>query len=269
MQWIKALFVFLLSFGAFLGASFIAMVWRRRRIDPDLARLERILPGYDCGICGKIDCSDYAGALLAEASDPALCRPGGSATESSIRSLLEERKGDGPVSPMRAVVQCAGTSAVARASFDYDGYRDCASAVSLYGGPKQCKNGCLGFGDCARACPLGAIRIEKGCAVVDPQICTGCGICVSVCPQDLIALIPIDREWYVACSAESAVDERLRDCDLACNACGECARRSVQGEFVMTRNISRAMNVWSESWADIAASCPTGAIRHIGDRKKS
>ncbi|MGO8692350.1 MAG: 4Fe-4S binding protein [Rectinemataceae bacterium] len=269
MQWIKALFVFLLSFGAFLGASFVAVVWRRRVTDPDLVRLRRMLPGYDCGLCGRIDCRDYAGALLYEAADPALCGPGGSATESSVRSLLEERRPGIGDKLQRAVVLCAGTSSVARASFEYDGYRDCASAASLYGGPKRCKDGCLGFGNCARACPLGAIKVEKGCAVVDPEICTGCGTCLHACPNDLIVLIPVDQQWYVACSTRRAPDERLRDCDLACNACGECVRRSVQGEFALTQNISRAMTVWSESWDDIAHACPTGAIRRIGDGKKS
>ncbi|MDA8424500.1 MAG: 4Fe-4S binding protein [Treponema sp.] len=264
MQWITALFVFLVSFGAFLGASFLAGVGRRRMRDPDAARLARILPGYDCGVCGRVDCRDYAAALLNDGADPALCLPGGSATAASLRSVLVERGGASGSALKRAVVRCTGTSAAARVSFAYEGYVDCAAAAALYGGPKDCKNGCLGFGSCLRACPLGAIRIEKGCAIVDPRVCTGCGKCLSACPKDLLTLIPIEQRWFVACSAKKPPEERLKDCDTACTACGECARRSVQGEFVLDQDMAHASLVWSESWEDIARACPTGAIKRVG-----
>ncbi|HUW41254.1 MAG TPA: (Fe-S)-binding protein [Rectinemataceae bacterium] len=269
MQWIKALFVFLISFGAFLGASFLAAVWRRRRLDPDSSRLERILPGYDCGVCGHLDCRDYAVALLNDGADPALCLPGGSATAASLRSVLAEGRDETARALKRAVVRCTGTSVAARVSYAYSGYDDCASAAALYGGPKDCKDGCLGFGSCVRACPLGAIRIEKSCATVDPRVCTGCGLCLSSCPKALIVLIPVDQQWFVACSAKKPPEERLKDCDTACTACGECARRSVQGEFVLDQGMARASAVWSQSWEDIARACPTGAIRRVDDIKKT
>jgi len=47
---------------------------------------------------------------------------------------------------------------------------------------------CTGCGLCIEACPLEAIRLEGQTAVVDPERCTGCGICVDECPNGAAAL---------------------------------------------------------------------------------
>lgn len=269
MQWLSAIFAFLFAFGAFFGASFLTAAWRRRRrTEGEVLRLERALPGYDCGLCGRVDCRDYASALASEGADPARCAPGGSATESALRAILGESPQDGRGAQRRAVVRCAGTAGLAQTRYEYDGYADCASAALLYGGPKRCKDGCLGFGSCVRACPLDAIRVEEGCALIDPELCTGCGLCLPLCPTGVIELLPASQLWHVACSAASAPEGRLRHCAAACTACEECARRSFQGEFTLVGNIARASAGSASFSAEIAESCPTGAILRVGDRKK-
>ena len=46
------------------------------------------------------------------------------------------------------------------------------------------KNSCVSCGACAEECPVGAIKIWRGCyAVVDKDLCAGCGICSRVCPS--------------------------------------------------------------------------------------
>lgn len=269
MLWLKALFAFLFLFAAFFAASFLTGAWRRRRrTEPDVLRIERALPSYDCGLCGHTDCRDYAAALIADAADPARCGPGGSATEARLRELLGEREDDQRRQERRAVIRCAGTDDAARRSFEYDGHLDCASAALLYGGPKLCKDGCIGFGSCVAACPLRAITVSRGCAWVDPERCTGCGDCVAACPRGIIELIPVEQPWFVACSTHADPEKRLQTCSVACTACEECLRRSYQGEFVMADGLARVSAAGSPAFPDIAAACPTRAIARIDERKK-
>lgn len=43
---------------------------------------------------------------------------------------------------------------------------------------------CIGCGSCLERCPVHAIRLENGQAVIDQSVCKGCGLCISVCQVD-------------------------------------------------------------------------------------
>jgi heterodisulfide reductase subunit A len=45
---------------------------------------------------------------------------------------------------------------------------------------------CNGCEACVPICPVGAISMQDGKAVVNPFQCTGCGACIPVCPQEAI-----------------------------------------------------------------------------------
>jgi len=45
---------------------------------------------------------------------------------------------------------------------------------------------CTGCGSCVNVCPVGAISLVKGKAVIDQSKCIGCLACVSACPNDAI-----------------------------------------------------------------------------------
>lgn len=49
------------------------------------------------------------------------------------------------------------------------------------------KKKCAGCGVCITVCPVGAIKIENGKAVVSND-CVECGACIKVCPQGAISL---------------------------------------------------------------------------------
>ena len=72
---------------------------------------------------------------------------------------------------------------------EYNGARNCALIANTYGSLTENEFDCIGFGDCAVACPQGAIIIKNGTAAVTNECC-GCGSCVSACPKGLIALVP-------------------------------------------------------------------------------
>jgi len=48
------------------------------------------------------------------------------------------------------------------------------------------QNKCIGCGACVNICPVGAISIRNGKAIIDQNKCIKCGKCLSICPQDAI-----------------------------------------------------------------------------------
>ncbi|MCU0609723.1 MAG: 4Fe-4S binding protein [Chitinispirillaceae bacterium] len=61
------------------------------------------------------------------------------------------------------------------------------------------KSKCVGCGDCVRICPVQAITMVHGKAVVDADKCVGCGLCVTVCSYGA----PRIREQETASMQES------------------------------------------------------------------
>jgi len=89
----------------------------------------------------------------------------------------------------------------------------------------MCKYGCLGYGDCVKACPFDAIHIVNGIAKVDREKCVGCGACASACPNSVISIIPEHkRKPVVLCqNKDKGVDTR-KACTAGCIGCMKCAK---------------------------------------------
>lgn len=119
--------------------------------DTRFTEIRACLPGANCGACGYTGCDGYAKALLEPGTKTNLCVPGADAVAAQIAALLGVEAED--VVEKIAVVQCAGTCEATSVKADYRGIPSCAAAKLFYGGNGSCIFGCMGFGDCARACP--------------------------------------------------------------------------------------------------------------------
>ncbi|MBQ1891962.1 MAG: RnfABCDGE type electron transport complex subunit B [Firmicutes bacterium] len=201
-----------------LAAKFMAVP-----VNETQAAIRAELPGANCGACGFAGCDDYA-AALAEGGDikTNLCVPGADAVAAAIAAILGQDAED--VIEQVANVRCSGLCDVTKPEMDYQGLKTCAAAKGLFGGPGSCKYGCIGFGDCERVCPYGAIQVCNGLAKVDREKCVGCGMCARTCPQHIIDIIPDVKRVYVACSSadKGAVTNKL--CSAGCIGCKLCEK---------------------------------------------
>jgi len=55
---------------------------------------------------------------------------------------------------------------------------------------KRCSHGCIGCHKCEKECPVQAVKIVNNLAVIDYDVCTGCGHCAEICTTGCI--LPAD-----------------------------------------------------------------------------
>ena len=204
-----------------LAAKFMAVYE-----DPRIAEVTECLAGANCGGCGYAGCSDYAKAIVEDGAPIYKCAPGGDKAADAIARIMGADSGDRP--SLRATVLCAGGENCGR-RFEYKGIQTCAAAAAVAGGPSACAYGCLGLGDCTRACKFDAIHVVNGVAVVDRSKCTGCTACTAVCPRQIIQMKPIAPQPAVKCSNKDKGALVNKICKVGCIACGLCVSRCKSG----------------------------------------
>lgn len=221
--------------------------------------LREVLPGANCGACGFSGCDGYAAALSSgKTGDCTRCSPGGDNTAAALAKIM----GVAPGKTVRrtAVLHCMGNRQICEDKMDYRGIGNCLSASQLFGGPSGCRFGCLGFGDCAAACPFDAIRTCDGIAVIDPERCRGCGICVSACPKKLITLENASLAPVVRCASHEKGVNTIRVCKTGCIGCEKCVR-ICESRAIVVRNfaaeIDRSKCTACGQCIDV---CPRGCI---------
>lgn len=258
--------VVLVGIGAFFGVV-LALADKKfaMEVNPLIQEVEEVLPKGQCGACGFAGCAKYAEAVVEQEDvPPDLCVPGKAAVAAKVAELTGKKAGASV--PRYAHLKCRGTRTAAVMAARYEGVPDCAAAKLVQGGQKGCKYGCLGFGNCVRACPFGALSMgEDGLPVVDKAICTGCGKCVSTCPQALLVLQTFDAPVQVECSSHDKGPAARKLCKNACIGCGLCMRSCTHGAIRLDRFVAV---VDAEKCRDCEepvclAKCPTKAISQM------
>ncbi|HEY6867296.1 MAG TPA: Fe-S cluster domain-containing protein [Candidatus Eisenbacteria bacterium] len=198
-------------------------------VNPLVERVRESLPSANCGACGYAGCPAYARAVVERAEvPPNLCAPGRAPVAQAVATLTN--KAMGTVIDRIVVLRCHGTSAYAREEAQYAGLDTCAAAALVFGGPKACKNGCLGLGDCVRVCAFDALHLgDSGIVEVDPVACTGCGMCVPVCPKDLFTLYPRRHRIELSCVARDKSGIVRPSCSVGCTLCRKCVAKCPAG----------------------------------------
>ncbi len=216
-----------------------------------------MLPLTNCGACGHPGCRAFSEALIAGSALPGKCTVSDESARQRIAAFLGVDVGAEEKRVAR--LACAGSHNVARNHARYDGLSSCRAAALVAGGGKGCFWGCLGIGDCEKACDFDAIRMQLGIPVVDEEACTACGDCVEVCPKDLFSLHPVSHRLWVACSSLDKGDALLDDCAVACTACGRCEMDG-PGLITMRDNLPVVDYTRDHSTRVPIERCPTGAI---------
>lgn len=153
---------------------------------------------------------------------PNLCFPGKAEVAEAVAEITGKKMAS--LENVVAVVRCSRTEGKVKQKHRYIGHDSCAGANLACGGPLSCAYACLGFGDCARACPFNAITMENGSPVIDPSTCVGCGTCVRVCPKKTIELIPLKARVWSPCSTKDTGKQVKDVCRAGCISCKMCVK---------------------------------------------
>jgi Na+-translocating ferredoxin:NAD+ oxidoreductase RNF subunit RnfB len=247
-----------------LFSTGLVLAYKKLRVeeDPRIMAIAEILPQANCGACGFSGCRAFAEAVAKRTAPTNGCPVGGEEVAAQIASILgEEAKS---IVKKVARIHCRGTKEAAKDRGAYLGISTC-TAAHLIGGNKQCSFGCLGFGDCVRACLFDAMWMdEDGLPRVDEDKCTACGQCVEACPRNIIELHPIDQNILVFCRSLDRGPFARKVCKNACIACGICVRACPEA-IVLENNLAKITDYKKIPEEKIPAieKCPTKAIGRI------
>ena len=232
--------------------------------DPRIDEIQDVLPAANCGGCGFAGCRNFAEALVkADTFEGLNCPVGGSEVMEQAAKILGK---EAPVvDPLVAVLLCNGTPEYRQRSSRYDGAKDCRITHNLYIGETDCSYGCLGNGDCVRACAFDAMYMDATTelpVIIDDK-CVACGACVKACPRDILELrkkAKKDRKIYVACSNCDKGGPARRACKVACIGCGKCVKVCNFDAITIENNLAYIDATKCTFCRKCVTECPTNAI---------
>lgn len=146
-----------LGFGLGFAAKKFAV-----EVDANVAEIEALMPGTNCGQCGFPGCSGAAAALASGTAPVSVCPPGGKALIQALAAKLG-------------------------VSIDLSGVADEGPKIAAVQ-----EEICIGCCRCLKDCPTDAIvGAAKQIHAVMREACTGCEACVDRCPTGAITMEPV------------------------------------------------------------------------------
>ncbi len=180
--------------------------------DPRIAQVENLLAGANCGGCGYAGCSACAEAIVNEEAPPNACILIGPENVSAIAGIMGSEVG--AAESLKSENTCDGGIRAADRYY-YEGLNRCSAVAALYGGMRECSIGCIGLGDCVRACKFSAIWIgSNGYPEIDETKCVGCGACEKACPKTILTVTTLSQRLL---HLNASVDA-LAPCQQTCPA---------------------------------------------------
>jgi Na+-translocating ferredoxin:NAD+ oxidoreductase subunit B len=258
-----------LSLLALISAVILYFIAQKFKVfeDPRIDQVQAVLPAANCGGCGFAGCRNLAEALAkADTFDGLYCPVGGAEVMANVAKILGK---EAPVvDPLVAVLLCNGTPEYRPRTSKYTGASDCRISNSLYIGETDCSFGCLGMGDCVRACSFDAIYIDSvtELPVIIDDKCIACGACVKACPRDIIELrkkAKKERKIYVACSNCDKGGPARKACKVACIACGKCVKICEFGSITIENNLAYIDANKCTFCRKCVTECPTSSIIEV------
>jgi Na+-translocating ferredoxin:NAD+ oxidoreductase RNF subunit RnfB len=244
-------------------AFLIAIVGKFFHIDenPKIGMLLSILPGVNCGACGKAGCAAYAQAIVEENAAINLCVPGGEKVVHDVAALT----GIAASSQIKrlARILCGGGNR-ALDEFDYVGIKTCGAASFALKGYKFCKAGCLGFGDCVLSCKFDAIAIGPDkLPIVNAEKCVACGACVTACPKKLIELHDIKHYVFNLCKNHDKGAVVRKICPKGCIGCGLCVKECPFQAIELINDLAVIDYAKCKQCGKCVKVCPTGSLVNL------
>jgi electron transport complex protein RnfB len=258
-----------LSLLALISAVILYFIAQKFKVfeDPRIDEVQALLPGVNCGGCGFTGCRNFAENMVSsETFDGLNCPVGGAEVMGSIANYLG--KAAPVVDPQVAVLLCNGTPEFRPRTSKYNGASDCRISNSLYVGETDCSYGCLGNGDCVRACIFDAIFMDPTTElpVIIDNKCVACGACVKACPRTIIELrkkSKKDRKIYVACSNCDKGAPAIRACKVACIDCKKCFKVCEFDAITIENSLAYIDAKKCTFCRKCVTECPTNAIREL------
>ena len=233
--------------------------------DPKVQLVRDALSGANCGGCGLAGCDAFASAVVKGDAPSNGCVAGGADCAKKVAEILGQAGVE--VKPKVAFLACAGSKECAADKAEYIGMKTCKAANLTLNGTKKCAFGCIGFGDCVKVCPFGALFMgEDGLPHVNKSKCVACGKCAAACPKKLFKFVDADLKGPVAaCSNKSDNKPQIRkDCTKGCFKCGMCARKCPEQAIDVSSGLPVIDYSKCTNCGSCIASCPDKVLIQFG-----